>query len=189
MPKSQDTIPRKRASLSKRIRFRIFERDLFTCQYCGTRPPETVLQLDHIHPFSEGGEDTEENLVTSCVGCNAGKSNRVLGAIVPRPDADAKYLQMQQEIAEARLYLEAKQERDELYEQLVDGVLVCYETFICKGWRPKRPRILDWLISFGPEEVDFAIRTAGRRADKLEGMDGPTRYITAILANRQREGR
>jgi hypothetical protein len=100
--------PTQRTSRSKRARFEIFERDGFTCQYCGAMPPDVTLQLDHIHPISKGGADTEDNLTTACRDCNAGKSNRILGAVIPRPDADAEYMRTQQEIAEARMYLEAQ---------------------------------------------------------------------------------
>lgn len=59
-------------------RFRIFERDGFRCQYCGGTPPTVILQIDHIHPVSKGGDNDEENLVTSCMRCNAGKGARVI---------------------------------------------------------------------------------------------------------------
>jgi hypothetical protein len=51
----------------------IFKRDDHTCQYCGCKEK---LTLDHVHPQSRGGQDTWENLVTSCGPCNAKKGNR-----------------------------------------------------------------------------------------------------------------
>jgi 5-methylcytosine-specific restriction endonuclease McrA len=57
-------------AVSKSIRFEIFARDTFTCQYCGRRPPDVVLELDHIHPVSKGGSDEVINLITSCYDCN-----------------------------------------------------------------------------------------------------------------------
>jgi hypothetical protein len=67
-----------RKSVSTRRRFEIFKRDGFTCQYCGKRPPNTVLHLDHIIPVSKGGDNKTENLITACVDCNLGKSNILL---------------------------------------------------------------------------------------------------------------
>lgn len=65
-------------AIGKRLRFRVFQRDNFTCQYCGERAPDVVLQVDHKHPKSLGGTDEEANLTTACFGCNNGKSNVVL---------------------------------------------------------------------------------------------------------------
>ena len=49
------------------LRNSIFERDGFKCIKCGS----TVdLQIDHIIPFSRGGQTTEDNLQTLCLKCN-----------------------------------------------------------------------------------------------------------------------
>lgn len=66
---------RTRQPISKRQRFEIFKRDSFRCVYCGKGSSETKLQLDHVRPFSRGGSCNDDNLVTSCVDCNLGKSN------------------------------------------------------------------------------------------------------------------
>lgn len=44
-----------RTSIKKKIRFEVFKRDKFTCQYCGRKAPDIVLEVDHIHPVAEGG--------------------------------------------------------------------------------------------------------------------------------------
>ena len=62
-----------RKALSKKIRFDIFKRDYFTCQYCGDTPPKVVLQVDHINPVKLGGTNEQDNLITSCQPCNIGK--------------------------------------------------------------------------------------------------------------------
>lgn len=67
-----------RVGISKRLRFEVFKRDSFTCQYCGRKAPEIVLQCDHINPVVAGGDNDILNLVTSCVDCNSGKGARVL---------------------------------------------------------------------------------------------------------------
>lgn len=53
------------------LRFMVFNRDGFSCQYCNKTSNE--LQIDHIKPIVEGGSDAIENLVTSCKDCNSGK--------------------------------------------------------------------------------------------------------------------
>jgi len=68
----------KRQSLSKKLRFEVFKRDSFTCQYCGNSAPAVVLNADHIHPVSKDGETDLLNLITACFDCNAGKKDRLL---------------------------------------------------------------------------------------------------------------
>lgn len=66
-----------RASISLSLRYKVLERDKRTCQYCGRRSPEVVLELDHRIPVSKGGTNDESNLVTACRECNRGKSDSV----------------------------------------------------------------------------------------------------------------
>lgn len=68
----------KRTSLSKTLRFEVFKRDKFTCQYCGRMAPDVVLEVDHIKPVSKGGTNEMLNLITSCFDCNRGKKAKVL---------------------------------------------------------------------------------------------------------------
>lgn len=62
-----------RKPIPKRIRFEVFKRDSFTCQYCGAHPPGVILHVDHIVAVASGGENEIDNLITSCEPCNAGK--------------------------------------------------------------------------------------------------------------------
>lgn len=59
-------------------RFTVLERDGFACRYCGRRPPEVALEVDHVLPKSRGGTDDPENLAACCRDCNSGKRNRLL---------------------------------------------------------------------------------------------------------------
>ena len=52
-----------RNKLSQRLRFEVFKRDSFTCQYCGRKAPDVLLEADHIEPVSKGGSDDILNLV------------------------------------------------------------------------------------------------------------------------------
>lgn len=64
-----------------RLRFRVLMRDRFTCRACGNSPaisPSVRLEVDHIVPWSRGGETVEDNLQTLCQRCNEGKSNIVV---------------------------------------------------------------------------------------------------------------
>lgn len=63
---------------SLRVRFRIMQRDNFSCCACGASPalqPGLMLHVDHIKPWSRGGDTIEVNLQTLCEACNLRKSN------------------------------------------------------------------------------------------------------------------
>lgn len=63
---------------SLRLRWKVLARDRFTCCGCGRSPATTIgveLHVDHITPWSKGGETMIENLQTLCSTCNLGKSN------------------------------------------------------------------------------------------------------------------
>ena len=58
----------------------ILKQHNFRCAYCGknlftlfTRP-----ERDHIIPINKGGNNTKENIVPACRGCNAKKHNKIL---------------------------------------------------------------------------------------------------------------
>ncbi len=78
---NKETKPKKRRTsrnISDRMRFRILSRDGFTCQSCGASPIKergVELHVDHILPWSKGGETVEENLQSKCKQCNLGKGN------------------------------------------------------------------------------------------------------------------
>jgi len=58
----------------KLTRFEIFERDRYTCQYCGKQTHQ--LTLDHVIPRHMGGPHTWENVVSACVACNRRKAGK-----------------------------------------------------------------------------------------------------------------
>jgi hypothetical protein len=68
----------KRKAMSQKLRFEVFKRDSFKCQYCGESAPEVILHVDHIKPVVEGGKNELTNLITACVNCNLGKGKRTL---------------------------------------------------------------------------------------------------------------
>lgn len=64
--------------LSRSLRFEILTRDGYRCRYCGATAQTTELHIDHVLPRSAGGRDDASNLVTACIDCNFGKSDRKL---------------------------------------------------------------------------------------------------------------
>ena len=66
--------PTKRQDVSV-IKWKIFKRDNFTCQKCGS---QELLELDHMIPFSKNGKDDESNYQTLCRPCNRKKKDRLI---------------------------------------------------------------------------------------------------------------
>ena len=61
-----------------RLRFKVLARDYFKCCICGASPAKdssVELHVDHIKPWSKGGETVLDNLQTLCSKCNLGKSD------------------------------------------------------------------------------------------------------------------
>lgn len=114
--------------LSKKLRFTIFDRDAFTCQYCGEKPPKVILHVDHIVSRKDGGGDEEMNLITSCKDCNLGKSSRSVDLARIRQTSFKKEIE---ELDEKKAQLEAyyeyvrKKKDAELHE--VDVFQRCWQ--------------------------------------------------------------
>jgi hypothetical protein len=90
---------KERMPISKKARFEVFKRDSFTCQYCGAKAPDVILEVDHIRPVADGGGNDVLNLVTSCSACNSGKGARKLDdrSAVERQRAQLEELQQRRE--------------------------------------------------------------------------------------------
>ncbi len=58
----------------KLTRYEVFNRDKYTCQYCGKETRQ--LTLDHVIPRYRSGQHTWENVVSACVPCNRRKAGR-----------------------------------------------------------------------------------------------------------------
>lgn len=56
------------------VRSGVFERDNYTCRYCGAHGVK--LECDHVMPVSRGGTNDRSNLVTACKPCNQTKGAR-----------------------------------------------------------------------------------------------------------------
>ena len=181
-------------AIGKSLRFEVFARDGYTCQYCGARPPDVVLELDHIHPRAKGGSDEITNLITACFDCNRGKRDKVLTEVSPRPDSDLAFLKVQQEIAEIKRYTETKQERDRAVKEVCDDLRETWEDYLTDT-TPTHRVIAPWVLKYGPREVEEAIICAARPytnnqfgSDDRKACISLIPYVSGILRNRNKEG-
>jgi 5-methylcytosine-specific restriction endonuclease McrA len=71
-----------RQPLPKWLRAAVMERDGYRCVKCSAAGP---LAIDHIFPWSRGGEDTLDNLQVLCKPCNSKKSATVPSHLIQVP--------------------------------------------------------------------------------------------------------
>ena len=67
-------VPRHAVNFSRR---NLYRRDSFACQYCGAKPGQQELSIDHVIPRSRGGTSTWENCVLACMRCNRKKGSKL----------------------------------------------------------------------------------------------------------------
>jgi len=117
-----------RVPIPKKLRFEVFKRDKFTCQYCGGKAPDVLLHCDHMQPVAEGGKTEILNLITSCQPCNLGKGARLLSddSVVGRQRAQMADLE------ERRQQLEMMMEWRNGLQDLDDDNAVALEQYLVR---------------------------------------------------------
>jgi hypothetical protein len=164
-------------AVSKKLRFDVFERDRFTCQYCGAMPPDVLLECDHIQALAKGGKTTIDNLITACEGCNRGKSDRELGHVAVRPDADVMYLKTMQEVAELQRYQSAAAMRDLILAEVCESITNRAWALTDGEWAPSDAIMLQMLSRYGPDVVDQAVAVVAKKIDDCEISDESSSWV------------
>ena len=174
-----------RISTGKRLRFRVFERDNFTCQYCGKRPPEVILHVDHVYPVSKGGKGEIENLITACADCNLGKATLELGKAPKKVSRNSEDLQEKYEQLKAFYNLQKKMDfmRKEMISDLQDYWLELWEHEM-DGQRVAS--LKRFMVVFSVNEIKEAMDIA-----KSKGMweSDAFKYTCGILHNKLKQRR
>lgn len=192
-------------TLSVKVRFEVFKRDRFTCQYCGKHPPDVLLEADHILPRAAGGSDDMANLTTACSDCNRGKGARLLeegtGPAVNR----SAVAEMQERIEQAKAYMEVLGGLQSIAEQQVWRVndawakafgaavienasgSVKYQ-FTYGGYWPDELSIKRFIKKLGLEAVIDAVDITASRFNGNVTTDA-VRYFYGVCHRSIREGR
>ncbi len=120
-------------NVSKRTRFKVFDRDDYTCRYCGKTPADRVtLEVDHVIPTSKGGDSSMENLVTSCFDCNRGKSDLTIGGNHEEPANVA--MRRIQEIKESKRLIAEKKRAEKLRDKQIQE----WVNTVCQSFKTKK---------------------------------------------------
>lgn len=160
----------KRKSISKTVRFEVFKRDNFSCQYCGAKSPDVVLHLDHIHPVSKGGDNEIINLVTACDSCNLGKSDVELNdnAAIAKQRAQLEVLNERREQLE--MLLEWRESLKDFDQFEVDAVIEAIESNMgaYSVNETGAKSVAKWIKRFSVSEVLQAIDKAAEKITSTE---------------------
>lgn len=180
----------KRKSLSKAVRFEVFKRDKFTCQYCGRMAPDVILEVDHINPVANGGTNDIINLITSCKDCNRGKSKKLLSdnTCIKLQQEQLKELAVKREQLE--MLVEWRKELSKLDDLQIDMVEDIIQSSVGHSLTDKgRKIILNIIKKYDVNEVCDATSIYVDRYynhNKNEFSRG-FRTISSICENRRRE--
>jgi len=152
-------------AVPRSVRFEVFKRDAFKCQYCGAAAPEVLLQLDHIQPRAGGGRNDVANFVTACASCNSGKSDRRLDDNTAVTKQRVQLEELQERRDQLEMLLEWKQGLNALKEDTI--------TELCHYWEGLAPgftvndngrrNIQKWLRRFQLDEILHAMDVAAEQ--------------------------
>ena len=150
-----------RKSIPKSVRFEVFKRDRFTCQYCGAAAPDVILEVDHIKPVSKGGGNDLLNLVTSCRDCNRGKTNKELSDDSAVKVQKQQLDDMQERREQMKMMLEWRQGLDDMIEDQIEAIdrMFNSDTDYVMGNR-SRKEMSSMIRKFGFNEVYEACQIA-----------------------------
>ncbi len=146
-----------RQSISKKLRFEVFKRDAFTCQYCGQKAPDVVLNCDHVKPVIDGGENDILNLITSCFGCNSGKGARSLSE-------QAVLSKQVDQLAELQARREQKEDTTHRVAEHWSATVEARASLTKSGRDKVRKLVKDYGLDLVLRAMPEALDTYGRRA-------------------------
>ncbi len=143
----------KRQGISKKIRFEIFKRDSFTCQYCGKSAPDAVLNIEHINPVAKGGNNDLLNLITACVDCNQGKKDRLLSDSTTIEKQKKQLDELNARREQLEMMLKWKEGMKDLEQQSID--------YAINYWSEKTEKFNSKITDIGVQKIGIYIRKFG----------------------------
>ena len=166
--------------ISVRTRFDIFKRDSFTCQYCGQKSPDVVLEVDHIVPVCEDGTDDPINLQTACWECNSGKSGVPLSHVMTGEDPHDRAIFLLEKERQLREYNHVLAEESARRTAVAESILNwwCEEAGVTNIRRDH----FTWLKTELKRTCEETIRNAMEIAISRR-MTKDWRYVMVVLRN------
>lgn len=180
----------KRKSISKRMRFEVFKRDSFTCQYCGRMAPDVVLEVDHIKPVSKGGKNEMLNLITSCSACNNGKSNVELSDDTAVKKQEKQLAELAEKKEQIEMMLKWREGLNDIEGDMVNAVAKVFSDNTDWGVSDNgKKKIKKWLKEFSLNEVlDAAeVSISTYYDDTEEGWNRAFNRVSGICFNKRQQ--
>jgi hypothetical protein len=147
-----------REPIGKKLRFEVFKRDSFTCQYCGARAPDVLLHADHIKPVADGGKTDVLNLITACQSCNAGKGARLLSDSQVVDKQTDQLAALEERRQQLEMMMQWRDELQNLGDQAIDMISARIgERAHFAPNESGRADIKRWLKKYTPAELMRAI--------------------------------
>lgn len=146
-----------RVAIPAKLRFEVFKRDKFTCQYCGEKAPEVILNCDHMEPVAKGGGNEVINLITSCKKCNGGKGATPLSDHAMLDKQHEMLAELEERRQQLDMMLRWRNELDDLNS---DTVTTLAARISKRGFEPNENglrTIRRWLNRFTFDEILTAI--------------------------------
>lgn len=196
----------KRRKIPKGVRFDVMNRDNFMCRYCGARPPDVKLVIDHFVAVANDDSKSQNdpaNLVTSCERCNAGKSDKIveeqaIPAITEEAEQALRDSLARQDRMLALYYEHDRRKHDIAWEmtkvwadayladRVDNGDGTCYFKDAIEPF-PKKSTFISMVDKYGMEAVAEAIRRGAVVAAGPYFNGDATRYTWGVLKNMRLE--
>lgn len=170
-PPASPVAKTRRKAIPKAVRFEVFKRDKFTCQYCGAKAPDVMLECDHITPHSLTQDNIILNLVTACHSCNNGKSDKVLSDDSALAKQHAQLSQLQERRDQLEMMMQWQRALAEIDASAVESMATFYADLVPgrilneKG----KSEIKAALRSYSFDDIATMLRDATAKHLRIDG--------------------
>lgn len=166
-----------REPIKKSVRFEVFKRDSFKCQYCGKAAPEVVLHVDHIKPVADGGGNDIMNLITACADCNLGKGARRLDDTSAVQKQRSQLEELQERREQLDMLIQWRDELDDMKDRVLDLFSERYSDKLKydlteAGMKIARQIIREYGITLALEAIDIASEKTSFEGSRISYVRG-----------------
>lgn len=170
-----------RTSISKSVRFEVFKRDSFSCQYCGRKAPDVLLEVDHIDPVAKGGSNAVLNLLTACKDCNSGKSDKKLSETTVLDKQRAQLADLQERREQIDMMFQWQQGLVNLEDDVITRLHELWRSHV-RGYHLTDNGLRELRVvakKYGVDEIVTAMRIATQQYLRFDGDMATSASVTA----------